>query len=106
MIENMEEGILCLGYTCKLLYIVNDKNIYSLIESNEIIEVICSYRVSVLHLEQMCRDIKNSLFRVQFFYTCTDSVDKMCLTNSRDGPYINNGLKVRAGFIATVSAPF
>ena len=50
----MEEGVLCFCNTCKFLYIIDDEYVYCLIERYEIIKVIGSYGICVLHLEQMC----------------------------------------------------
>ena len=53
MVEDIEERILGLCLACELLNIINNQNIYTLIEIDEIIEVVCSDRISILNLEQV-----------------------------------------------------
>ena len=43
MVEDMEECILRFGYSGKLLNIINDEHVDSLVEADEIIEVVCTY---------------------------------------------------------------
>ena len=57
MIEDMEESVLCLGYTSKFLNIINNEHVNGLVEVYEVIEVVGTYRIGVLHLKQMSRNV-------------------------------------------------
>jgi len=54
MVKDVEECVLGFGYSGEFLNIINNQNVYGLIKTNEIIEMIGTNRVSVLHLKQMC----------------------------------------------------
>ena len=57
VVKDMEEGILSFGNTGKFLDIIDNQHIYCLVETDEIIEMVCTYRVGILYLKQMCRYI-------------------------------------------------
>lgn len=79
MIEDMEECVLCLCETCKLLNIINNEHINALVEVYEVISRIVSYRVCVLNLKQMSRYVQYPFFGVKFFDFCSDSIGQMSL---------------------------
>ena len=83
VIEDMKECILRLGHSGKLLNVIDNQHINRLIKTDEIIEMVRAYGVGILHLEQMGRHIQHPLFRIQFFNTRTDSIDKMGFPHSR-----------------------
>ena len=49
--EDMEECVLRFGNACKFLNIVNNQYVNSLVEVDEIVGRIVTYRVGVLYLE-------------------------------------------------------
>ena len=51
MSKYVEEGILCLFYTYEFLDVINDKYIDTLVEIDEVVKVVGTYRIGVLHLE-------------------------------------------------------
>ena len=55
MIENMKEGILRFGDACKFLNIINNQYVDRLVEVDEVIGRIVTYRICVLHLKEMGR---------------------------------------------------
>ena len=57
VIEDMEKSLLCLGSTCQFLDIINNQDINALIELDEIVELVGSYRIRILYLEKVCRDV-------------------------------------------------
>ena len=59
IIKNMEECILSsdFSFTCKLLNIVNDKHIDTLVEIDEVIDKISTNSIDILHLEDVACDI-------------------------------------------------
>ena len=81
MIEDMEESQLGLLHGCKLLNVINNQNVYCLIEANEVINLVLEYTVGVLNLKQMCRYIQDSLLWIQFLEPRTNSIYQMCLSN-------------------------
>ena len=80
----MEECILSsdFSFTCKLLNIVNDKHIDTLVEIDEVIDKISTNSIDILHLEDVACDIQNSLFRQQLKYLKTDSLCQMRLAHT------------------------
>ena len=51
MIEDVEERVLRFGNACKFLDIVNNQNVDCLVEVDEVVGRIVTYRVGVLYLE-------------------------------------------------------
>ena len=83
MVEDMEESVLCLGDTGKLLNVVNDKDVNGLIEVDKVVGRIVAYRVGILHLEQMSRNIQHPLLRKKLLDFRTDGIDKVRLPHPR-----------------------
>ena len=82
MVENMEEGIECLWRVHPLLDIVNNQQIDALIEVDEIICSILTYRISELHLEQSCTYVEYALLWISLAALKSDGIDKVSLTTS------------------------
>ena len=79
----MKERILSFCYTGKLLYIVDYQHVDSLVEADEIIEMIGTHRIGILYLKQVCRHVKHTFLRIKFLDTCTDSIYQMSFTHTR-----------------------
>ena len=48
VVEDMEEVVLRLGKACKLLYVINNKYVYALVEVDKIVSSIVAYRAGQL----------------------------------------------------------
>ena len=83
MVEYMEECVLRFTQTGKFLYVVNDQDIYTLIECDKIIDGIMTYRVCILHLKKVRRKIQHPFLRVQFLYFSTDGINQMRFSHTR-----------------------
>ena len=83
VIENMEECVLCSGFSRKFLNVVNQKYIYRLIEIEEIILRVVPYRVGVLNLESICRNVEHSFARVHLFCHNSDGIGKVSFSYTR-----------------------
>ena len=79
----MEEGVLCLLHTNKLLNIVNDEHINALIEIDKVVNRILAHRVSILHLKEVCRYIQHALLGVEFLDFQANSIRQVSLTHTR-----------------------
>ena len=53
LVEDMEEGVLRLGQSGKLLDIIHDEHVNVLVEIDEVVGCIVSHRVGVLHLKEV-----------------------------------------------------
>ena len=82
MIKDMEESVLRLGNAGKFLNIINNQYINCLVEVYKVVCSIVSHRISVLHLKQMSRHIQHTLFRIQFFNLCSNSIGQMGFSHS------------------------
>ena len=49
----MEKGILCSGFSRQILNIINQQDIYTLIEIDKIIDCIASDSICILYLKKM-----------------------------------------------------
>ena len=74
VVEYVEECVLCFGFACKFLYVVDDKYVDALVEIEEIVALIAQYGIGVLHLEEVCRDVEYAFFGIVLFYGKTDGV--------------------------------
>ena len=79
----MEKGVLCSGFSRQILNIINQQDIYTLIEIDKIIDCIASDSICILYLKKMRRQIQNTCRRIFFLYTYTDSLHQMCFSNAR-----------------------
>ena len=94
VVEDVEKGVLRLGHAGKLLCVINDEHINSLIEIDEVIDRIIAHRVRVLHLEEVGRHIQHPFLRIQFLDLGTDGIDQVRLSHTRcaiDEQRIENG---------------
>lgn len=55
VVEDVEERVLCLGNPCKFLNIINNQHVNGLVEIDEVVGRIVTYRIGVLYLEQVSR---------------------------------------------------
>ena len=80
MIENVEEGIECLGRVYPLLDIINNQQIDVLIEVDEVVSGILTYRIGELDLEQAGTYIEHTLLWVELATLQADGINKVGLT--------------------------
>ena len=81
VIEDMEEGILRPVHADHLLDIIQDQHIDILIEMQEIVGRILSHRIRKLHTEQVRRDIKDTLLRMQLTDARTNRIAEVRLSH-------------------------
>ena len=100
MVEDMEEGIECLGRIHPLLNIINNQYVDALVEVDEVVGGIVAHGIRELHLEQPGRDIQHPLGRIDLLAPHTDSIDQMGLATARgavDEEWIKSGLSGMLG---------
>ena len=64
MVEYVEECVLRFGNACKFLNIVNNQYVNSLVEVDKVVSRVVTYRVCILHLKQMRRNIQYSFIGI------------------------------------------
>ena len=82
VVEDVEEGLLCLRGSHPLLNIIDNKHVDGLIERDEIVGAILHHRIGILHLEQSGTDIEYTLLGIEFLGTHTDGIDEMRLATT------------------------
>ena len=82
MVEDVEEGIECLGRVHPLLNIVDNEQIDTLIEVDEVISRILTYRISELNLEQTGADIEHTLLWIGLATLQSDGIDEVGFTTT------------------------
>jgi hypothetical protein len=83
MVENMEEGIECLWRVHPLLDIIHYQQIDALIEVDEIVRGILTYRIGELHLEQSCTYIEYTFLWISLAALKSDGIDEVGFTTTR-----------------------
>ena len=66
VVENVEERVLCLRFSGKELYVVNDEDINHLVEAHEIVSCLVLARSHELLDELLCVDVKDDEIRMIF----------------------------------------
>ena len=82
VVEDVEEGELCLLQAGKFLNVIDDEDIDALVEGDEVVDGVLAYAVCVLHLEEVCRDVEDAQLRVQFLEARADGVDEVRLADT------------------------
>ena len=82
VVEDMEECLLGSFHAGELLHVVDDEDVDTLVEGNEIVDAIFAHAISILHLEEVCRDIEYAFLGVEFLQAVADGVDEVRLADA------------------------
>lgn len=87
LIEDMEECILSFRLACEVLYIVNDKGVYRLIEMEEVVDLTLMVGSCKLALKESGGNIQHTRLRIAFLYTNTHSLNEVSLAHTYRAEY-------------------
>ena len=82
MVENVEECVLCACLSCQLVDVIDEQDVNTLIEIDEVIDLAFGHSRGVLALENSCRDIEYTCSGILFLDANADGLDEMCLPHA------------------------